>query len=101
MPTKHQNHEVSETKKAGSGLRISTETRVSQLCMVGDDMAVFAMTFLANGRGRGSRRRGVGFVFSDALFMSTGVLMSSGLSLCLRGHDQNLDETLAGAVELF
>lgn len=101
MPTKHQNHQIPEPKEAGSSFRISTETRVSQLSMVGRDMAVLAMTFLANGRGRGSRRRGVGFVLSDALPTSTGVLMSSGHRLCLRGHDQNLEKALVGAVELF
>lgn len=104
MPTKHQNHQIPEPKKAGSSFRIATETRVSQLGMVGGDMAVLAMTFLAKGRGRGSRRRGVGFVLSDALPTSTGVLtvlVSSGHSLRLRDHDQNVEKTLVGAVELF
>lgn len=101
MPTKHQNHQIPEPKKAGSSFRIATETRVSQLSMVGGDMAVFAMTFLANGRGRGSRRRGVGFVLSDALPTRTGVLVSCGHSLRLRGHDLKREETLLGAVELF
>lgn len=94
MPTKHQNHQIPESKKAGRHLRIATETRVSQLCMVSCDMAVLAMTFLANRRGgRRSRRRGVGFVLGDADSPSTGVLMGSGHGLCLRGHGQHLDET--------
>lgn len=104
MPTKHQNHQIPEPKKAGSRFRITTETRVSQLSMVGSDMAVLAMTFLANGCGCGSRRRGVGFVLSDGLSTSSGVLtvlVSSGHSLRLRDHDLRIEKTLVEVVELF